>query len=82
MYCKFCGKYIGKKYYCNNCFNYIYDDNHISWSIMGFIIPVLGIFLYMLWKNTKPKTSLRILKWSIISFFIIVLLSITSVFFS
>lgn len=76
MYCKFCGKYIGQQYYCNHCFNYINDNNNILWRLIGFLFPLLGLILFVLWKENKPKTSLNILIWSIISFIALILFSI------
>lgn len=33
------------------------DTGSIGWGILGFIIPIVGIVLFFVWNNTKPKSA-------------------------
>ena len=33
------------------------DSGSIGWGILGFLIPIVGIVLYFVWRNTKPKSG-------------------------
>lgn len=33
------------------------DVGGIGWGLLGFFIPLVGIILYLVWKEEKPKTS-------------------------
>ena len=33
------------------------DSGSIGWGILGFIIPIVGLVLFLVWKNTKPKCA-------------------------
>ena len=33
------------------------DSGSIGWGILGFIIPIVGIILYFVWRNTKPNSA-------------------------
>ncbi len=33
------------------------DSGSIGWGILGFLIPIIGLILYCVWKNTKPKSA-------------------------
>lgn len=33
------------------------DSGSIGWAILGFIIPIVGIVLYFVWRTTKPKCA-------------------------
>ena len=33
------------------------DSGNIGWAILGFIIPIVGIVLYFVWRTTKPKCA-------------------------
>lgn len=33
------------------------DTGGWGWGILGFCVPVAGLILYVVWKDTKPKTS-------------------------
>lgn len=36
-----------------------YDDDRgsMGWTLLGIIIPIVGIILYFVWKNSKPCTA-------------------------
>lgn len=46
------------------------DDGNLGWGILGFLIPIAGLVLYLMWKDTKPKTAKVAGKWALISFII------------
>ena len=33
------------------------DSGSIGWAILGFIIPLVGIILFFVWRTTKPKSA-------------------------
>lgn len=33
------------------------DSGSIGWAVLGFFIPLVGLILYITWKNTKPKCA-------------------------
>ena len=44
------------------------DDGNIGWGILGFSIPLIGLILYLVWKDSKPKSAKVAGKWALISF--------------
>ena len=67
MYCKNCGKEIDDKaVVCPHCGveqvsqpvkPEIEDNGGIGWGLLGCCIPLVGLILFLVWKDTKPKTS-------------------------
>lgn len=33
------------------------DSGSIGWGILGFLIPIVGLILFLVWKNTKPNSA-------------------------
>ena len=33
------------------------DNGGFGWGLLGFCIPVVGLVLFLVWKDTKPKTA-------------------------
>ena len=33
------------------------DNGGFGWGLLGFCIPVVGLILFLVWKDTKPKTA-------------------------
>lgn len=33
------------------------DGGEILWGLLGCCIPLVGLILFLVWKDTKPKTS-------------------------
>lgn len=33
------------------------DTGGFGYSLLGFFIPVVGLVLYLIWKDTKPKSA-------------------------
>lgn len=71
MYCKNCGKEIDDKaivcIYCGVPVNntqesscnsgQLVDNGGFGWGILGCCIPVVGLILFLVWKDSKPKTA-------------------------
>jgi hypothetical protein len=43
------------------------DSGSIGWGILGFCIPLVGLILYFVWKDSKPLTANVALKGASIS---------------
>ena len=55
-----------------------YDSGSVGWAILGFFIPIVGLILFIVWLNEKPKSA----KMAGIGALISVILSVLwSVFF-
>lgn len=35
----------------------VQDSGSIGWAILGFFIPIVGLILFLVWKNTKPQCA-------------------------
>lgn len=35
----------------------VVDNGGFGWGLLGFCIPLAGLILFLVWKDTKPKTS-------------------------
>ncbi len=65
MYCRNCGKEIDNNLaqcpYCNTPVmqgqTVVEDNGGAWWSILGCCFPIVGLILYIVWKDTKPKSS-------------------------
>ena len=33
------------------------DSGSIGWGLLGFCIPVVGLVLFLVWKNDKPRSA-------------------------
>lgn len=77
MYCKQCGNELKEGMnYCPRCGSHqnvgsagpsIYDSGSIGWAILAFILPPLGLILWILWVKERPKSAEMSLIGSIIS---------------
>ncbi len=64
-YCKNCGAQIDNT--ANNCpfcgaaqntpATTVTDNGGIGWGLLGCCIPIVGLVLFLVWKDTKPKTA-------------------------
>lgn len=65
MYCWNCGEEIDKNaVVCVSCgaaqteLKVAQKDNGgLLWGLLGFFIPIVGLILYLVWKDEKPKTA-------------------------
>ncbi len=70
MYCRNCGKEIDEKaVICPHCgvaqkdnltatLDGIHDSGSLGWGVLGCCLPLVGLILYLVWKDSKPKTAL------------------------
>ncbi len=35
----------------------VVDNGGFGWGLLGFCIPLVGLILFLVWKDTKPLTS-------------------------
>lgn len=61
-YCKNCGTQIDDKaVICPNCgvpqTPQGTDNGGFLWGLLGCCIPIVGLVLFLVWKDTKPKTA-------------------------
>lgn len=63
-YCKNCGEQIDDKaVICPKCgvaqqnTPAVKDNGGFGWGLLGCCIPIVGLILFLVWKDTKPKTS-------------------------
>lgn len=64
MFCKNCGKEIDDQaVVCPHCgvqqkeLTTNDDTGSIGWGILGCCIPIVGLVLWLVWKDTKPKNA-------------------------
>lgn len=69
MFCRNCGKEIDEKaVICPHCGvevrpitksfgDNIVDNGGFLWGLLGCCIPIAGLILFLVWKDTKPKTA-------------------------
>lgn len=43
------------------------DTGSIGWAILGFIIPLVGLILFIVWRNTKPQSAKMSLIGAVVS---------------
>lgn len=73
-YCKNCGAQLNDgSVFCTHCGTsqnsspVVNDTPHIGWGALGCCIPVVGLVLFLVWKDTKPKTAAMAGKGALIS---------------
>lgn len=55
IYCPYCG---ANQNVCNNDGNKnLADEPNIWWAVLSFIIPVVGLVLWLVWQNDKPNQA-------------------------
>lgn len=65
MFCKYCGEKIADTaVMCPKCGALqetkpavVEDNGGFSWGLLGCCVPVVGLVLYFVWKENKPKTA-------------------------
>lgn len=63
-YCINCGEQIDDRaVICPKCgvaqpgMQTVVDNGGFGWGLLGFCIPLVGLILFLVWKDTKPRTS-------------------------
>ena len=83
MYCKNCGHYIDDSAtYCNNCGtkfdnnNGTDDHSSFGFAVLGFFIPLVGLILFLIYEEKKPKRAKSAGKGALIGFITKIVLAI------
>ncbi|MDO4487808.1 MAG: zinc ribbon domain-containing protein, partial [Eubacteriales bacterium] len=45
----------------------VVDNGGFGWGFLGFCIPIVGLILFLVWKDTKPRTAKAAGKGALIS---------------
>ncbi len=83
MYCRKCGSQVNERAsacpYCGEpTRDYVpaqnqaqeEDSGSFGWALLGFLIPIVGLILYLVWKDSKPKCAKRAGKGALASFIV------------
>lgn len=86
MYCKNCGRIVDDtSSYCNNCGARIdnkpnadasEDSLSLGFAIFGFFIPIVGLILFLIYEEKKPKRAKSAVKGALIGFITEIVLAI------
>jgi uncharacterized membrane protein YvbJ len=84
IFCSKCGASVeSQQYNHSNDFTTIFDrvDNikdsgHLGWGLLGFLFPVIGLILFLVWKDEKPKTALMAGKGALIDVILGILITV------
>lgn len=86
MYCKNCGRTVDDtSSYCNNCGARIdnkpnadvsEDNSNLGFAILGFFIPIVGLILFLIYEEKKPKRAKSAGKGALIGFITEIVLAI------
>lgn len=86
MYCKNCGRIVDDtSSYCNNCGARIdnkpnadasEDSLSLGFAIFGFFIPIVGLILFLIYEEKKPKRAKSAVKGALIGFITKIVLAI------
>ena len=63
-FCKNCGAQIDDQaVVCTSCgvaqntAPAVVDKGGFGWGLLGWCVPIVGLILFLVWKDTKPKTA-------------------------
>ena len=63
-FCKNCGAQIDDNaVVCTSCGTAqntapaVVDKGGFGWGLLGWCVPIVGLILFLVWKDTKPKTA-------------------------
>ena len=48
----------------------VVDNGGFGWGLLGFLIPIVGLILFLVWKDTKPLSAQQAGKGALIGFII------------
>ena len=76
-FCKNCGNQIDDKaVVCPACgvaqAPATTDEGGFGWSLLGCCVPIVGLILYLIWKDSKPKSAAAAGKGALVSVIIYV----------
>lgn len=52
------------------------DTGSFGWAVLGFFIPLVGLILFIVWKNTQPRNAKKSLIGAIVGFVFNIIISI------
>ena len=58
------------------------DSNNIGWAILGFFVPIAGLILYLIWKDSEPLKAKSAGKGALISVIASAVISVVCVIIS
>ncbi len=86
-FCQKCGKEILEEaVICPNCgcatgtqsvtTSSSSDTGSAMWTFLGFFVPIIGLVLYLIWKDTRPNDAKNAGKGALIGFIVSIAFSI------
>ncbi len=69
QFCSHCGKQQTKTATATTTTN-VNDDGSFGWSVLGFCVPLVGLILYLVWKDEKPNNAEAAGKGALIGFIV------------
>ena len=85
-YCKNCGQMIDDKaVICPKCgvqqqtIVASDDTGSFGWGLLGFCLPVVGLILFLVWKDSRPKNSKIAGKGALISVILLIVVYIAMI---
>lgn len=75
-FCKHCGNEVGPNdFRCSKCGAQlksttpaVNDDGGFGWGLLGFCIPIVGLILFLVWRNERPNTAKSLITGAAIGF--------------
>ena len=58
------------------------DASSLGWAVLGFFIPLVGLILYLVWKNEYPLRAKSVGKGALVSVIVSVVLYIIVIAFT
>lgn len=55
------------------------DSGSFGWAVLGFLVPIVGLVLFLTWKNTKPKCAKKAGIGALVSVIIGVLFNVLAI---
>jgi uncharacterized protein YqgC (DUF456 family) len=53
------------------------DKGNFGWAVLGFFIPLVGLILYLVWKNTRPGDAKKAGIGALVGFVVNLILNLT-----
>lgn len=78
-FCAKCGTSVNGDYpneTYRNSPSYNNDNGSFGWAVLGFFIPLIGLILYLVWKDEKPKSAKRAGKGALVSVIIYLIIMV------
>ena len=80
MYCQNCNYHLDDNaYICPNCGclvqkqeeqTQVKEGSSVGWGFLSFFFPVVGLILFICWKETRPKTYKVCGIWALIGYIV------------